>query len=106
MGIGGPGGGSYNYNDSSNSGNRSHMPCYDPYYFENPNAFNQNKARGVVPGNDGGNIYHIEDISKMEPATLMKYYNTDYNSGSSLWSYTAPSTDVSTYGTVTTRTTP
>ena len=101
MGIGGPGGGSYNYNDSSNSGNRSHMPCYDPYYFENPNAFNQNKARGVVPGNDGGNIYHIEDISKMPATTLMKYYNFDTGAGADFYTHAAPSTDASTYGTVT-----
>ena len=106
MGLGGSDGGNYKHHNNSNSHCRTHMPVYDPYYFEIPNAFNQNKARGVIPGNDANTIFHIEDISKMEPATLMKYYNTDYNSGSSLWSYTAPSTDVSTYGTVTTRTTP
>ena len=34
VGIGGSAGGNYNYNDAGQSFSRSHMPCYDPYYFE------------------------------------------------------------------------
>ena len=106
MSHGGDTSSSYDHHDNSNSYCRTHMPVYPPYYFENPNAFNQNKARGIVCGNDGNDMYHIEDISKMEPQTLMKYYNTDYGAGGDLWSYTAPSTNSATYGTVTTRSTP
>ena len=104
VGIGGSAGGNYNYNDAGQSFGRSHMPCYDPYYFENPNAFNQNKARGMVPGSDSNTMYHIEDISKMDPDLLMSYYNWDTGASGSLYTQSAPSSDSSTYGTVTTRT--
>ena len=105
MGVGGSQGGSYSYSNVSTSLSRSHMPCYDPYYFENPNAFNQNKARGVVPGYYANTIYHIEDISKMSKTTL-KTYHTYNNGAGALYSEAAPSTHASTYGTVTSRTVP
>lgn len=104
--IGGPGGGSYRTSDTNTTQRHIHMPEYPPYYFENPNAFNQNKARGIVADNDSNNMYHIEDISKMDPKTLMKYYNPYGSAGSTLYSHSNPGTNASTYGTVTQRTTP
>lgn len=107
MGLGGTSGyGNYRFGSVAQSLSRSHMPCYPPYYFENPNAFNQNKARGVLAGSNSNNIYHVEDVSKMPKATLKKYYNYYNSAGADYYSDTAPSTDANNYGTITNRSTP
>lgn len=101
MGLGGPGGGVYYGTSDSNYQVRMRQVQYDPYYFENPNAYNQNKARGVVLRNDAGTWCHIEDISKMPFSDLKKWYGCYQSGGSDYYTASAPATDASTYGTVT-----
>lgn len=95
--------GKYSVSNSTDWGRRHSTPCWDPYYFANPGAYNQNKARGVVADSNGDNMYHIEDISKMPMATMKKFYVCNGSAGSALVTNDAPPTDASTYGTVTAR---
>ena len=107
MGTGGDTGSSkFRHHNHSNSHSRKQMQCIDPYYFENPNAFNQNKARYILPGDDSSTFFHVQDISKMPPETLLKYYNTDYSAGSTYYSHTNPGTNGDLWGTVTQSSTP
>ena len=99
MQIGGSGGGNYKYDDANRYFGRYNQQCYDPYYFENPNAFNQKKARGVVTGNDGHPWYHLEDISKMPIDTLKLYYNGGNSAGANYYSHDDPGTDATKWGT-------
>jgi hypothetical protein len=103
MCIGGTSGGTYRYDDADRYYPRQAMNGYDPYYFENPNYFNQKKARGLVHNSDGSTMYHIEDISKMPFSDLKKWYNPYSSAGADHYTNTAPTTDASTFGTVTSR---
>ena len=104
MGLGGPGGGGNNKYQGVGDANyqvRMRQVQYDPYYFENPNAYNQNKARGVLLGNDGSRWDHVEDISKMPFATLKKWYGCYQSGGTDYYTASQESSDASSYGTVT-----
>ena len=96
--IGGSNGGNYRFDDTNRWFGRYNQQCYDPYYFENPNAFNQNKARGIVVGNDGRPWYHLEDISKMSFEDLKKYHNA-YNASATYYNHDDPGTDAAKWGT-------
>ena len=77
--------GNYSGENTSFSFSRCWQTVYDPYYFENPNYFNQKLARGVVTTSGSAeNWSHCSDITLIPFATLKKYYNgksdasTDY----------------------------
>ncbi len=72
--VGGSGGGKYRYSNAGQYGTRYLLNMPDPYYLENPNAYNQNKARWIV-NDTGSTLWHVEDISKMPTSIFRKYFS-------------------------------
>ena len=70
---------------------RCWLPTYDPYYFENPNYFNQKKARGIVFNNSSASsITHCDDITLIPFNTLQKYYNCKSDAASDYMLHSTP----------------